>query len=84
MGSFNDTVDRYRVLLHAQQEDRLQLPNDNLDTGAITMAADYRLADAVYAELLKRLSGKSVSNALKQDILSAHEGFGYAETDASV
>ena len=70
MGSFNDTLDRYRELLRAQQQDRLQLPNDNLDTGATTSAADYRLTDETYAELLRRVSGKPVSNALRQDILS--------------
>src|ERR1700739_4378952 len=39
MESFNETLDRYRALLLAQQEHRLQLPNDNLDTGAVTGAA---------------------------------------------
>lgn len=70
MASFNDTLDRYRELLRAQQQDRLVLPNDNLDTGATTSAAEYRLTDEAYAALLKGLSGKPVSNRLKQDILS--------------
>ena len=70
MGSFNETLDRYRTLLHAQQQGDLQLPNDNLDTGATTLAADYRLADDSYAELLGRLNGKSISSAIRQDILS--------------
>ena len=39
MGSFNETLDRYRELLRAQQENRLHLPNDNLDTGRTTAAA---------------------------------------------
>jgi len=52
MSSFNQTLDHYRALLLAQQEGRLQLPNDNLDTGAITGAAAYRLTDETYAELL--------------------------------
>jgi hypothetical protein len=70
MESFNEAVDRYRALLLAQEQDQLQLPNDNLDTGAITVAADYRLADDTYAELLSRLSGKPISSDLRQDILS--------------
>jgi hypothetical protein len=70
MSSFNETLDHYRALLLAQREDRLQLPNDNLDTGAVTGAATYRLADETYAKLLKKTSGKPVSDALRQDLLS--------------
>ena len=70
MNSFNETLDRYRALLLAQQEDRLQLPNDNLDTGAITGAADYRLTDETYAKLLQKTSGKPVCSTLRQDFLS--------------
>jgi hypothetical protein len=70
MNSFNDTLDRYRVLLQAQQDDRLQLPNDNLDTGAVTSAAAYRLSDQTYATLLQKTSGKPITAALRQDLLS--------------
>lgn len=70
MGSFNETLERYRELLRAQQANRLHLPNDNLDTGRTTAAADYRLTDETYAELLRRVSGKPISNALREDILS--------------
>lgn len=69
MSSFNETLDHYRALLLAQQGDKLQLPNDNLDTGAATGAATYRLADETYAKLLDKTSGKSVSEALRQDLL---------------
>jgi hypothetical protein len=70
MNSFNESLDRYRALLLAQQEKRLQLPNDNLDTGAITGAADYRLTDETYAKLLQKTTGKPVSSTLRQDFLS--------------
>jgi hypothetical protein len=70
MNSFNETLDRYRALLLAQQEDHLQLPNDNLDTGAITGGADYKLTDETYAKLLQRTTGKPVSSALRQNFLS--------------
>jgi hypothetical protein len=70
MSSFNETLYHYRALLLAQQEDRLQLPNDNLDTGAATAAATYRLADETYAKLLNKTSGKPVSDALRRDLLS--------------
>jgi hypothetical protein len=70
MSSFNETLVHYRALLLAQQERRLQLPNDNLDTGAVTGAAAYRLADETYAELLDKTSGKPVPEALRRDFLS--------------
>src|SRR6266478_6100062 len=70
MSSFNETLDHYRALLLAQQEGRLELPNDNLDTGAVTGAATYRLADETYAKLLNKTSGKPVSDALRRDLLS--------------
>jgi hypothetical protein len=70
MNSFNETLDHYRALLLAQHEDRLQLPNDNLDTGAATGAATYRLADETYAKLLNKTSGKPLSDALRRDLLS--------------
>lgn len=70
MDSFNKAMERYETLLLAQRQNQLQLPNENLDKGSETTGADYRLADDTYAELLKRLTGKTVSSALRQDILS--------------
>jgi hypothetical protein len=70
MHSFNETLDHYRALLLAQQEHRIQLPNDNLDTGVLAGPATYRLMDETYAELLKRTSGKPISDDLRRDILS--------------
>jgi hypothetical protein len=70
MNSFNATLDHYRALLLAQQEHKLQLANDNLDTGVVTEAATYGLADETYAKLLKETSGKPVSDALRSDLLS--------------
>jgi hypothetical protein len=70
MNSFNETLDRDRALLLAQHEGRLQLPNDNLDTGALTGAATYGLMDETYAKLLDETSGKPVSDPLREDLLS--------------
>src|SRR5712672_410477 len=70
MHSFNETLDHYRVLLLAQKESRLQLPNDNLDTGGVTVPAVYKLTDETYANLLDKTSGKTISDALRQDILA--------------
>ena len=70
MSSVNNTLEHYRALVRAQQEDRLELPNDNLDTGSITTAASYTLTDKTYATLLAKTSGKPVSDALRHDLLS--------------
>jgi len=70
MSSVNQTLEHYRTLLKAQQESRLELPNENLDTGSITTAATYRLSDETYAELVEKTSGKSVSDALRRDLLA--------------
>lgn len=76
MHSFNETLDRYRVLLLAQKESRLQLPNDNLDTGGITVPAGYELTDETYANLLDKTSGKPISDALRQNILAYYSDLG--------
>ena len=70
MHSFNESLDHYRLLLVAQQEGRLQLPNDNLDTGGPTGPAIYKLTDETYANLLGMTTGKPISDALRRDILA--------------
>jgi hypothetical protein len=70
MHSFNETLDHYRALLLAQRKGKLQLPNDNLDTGGITGPADYRLTDETYAKLLDKTNDKPISDALRLDILA--------------
>jgi hypothetical protein len=70
MSSFNETLVHYRTLLLTQQQHRIQLPNENLDTGAVTGAAAYRLTDETYAKLLDRTSGKPIPEVLHQDLLS--------------
>lgn len=69
MNSFNITLARYRALLLAQQEGRLQLPNDNLDTGGVTVPASYKLTDDTYAKLLEKISGQAISDELRQELL---------------
>ena len=70
MHSFNETLARYQKLLIAEGEGRLQLENDNLDTGGATEAGAYRPADKSYAMLLERLDGKPVSDDLRRNILT--------------
>ena len=70
MHSFNESLEHYRLLLLAEGEGRLQLPNNNLDTGGLTGPAAYRLTDETYAKLLGMISGKAISESLREDILS--------------
>ena len=70
MHSFNQTLEQYRGLLLAQREGRLQLPNENFDTGELTKPTTYRPTDETYAELLNKVSGRPVSEALCTDILT--------------
>ena len=70
MHSFNETLKDYRGLLVAQQEGRLRLPNDNFDTGELTEPTAYPFTDKAYAELLDKVSGKPISDALRIDILA--------------
>jgi len=76
MHSFNETLDHYRLLLVAQQEGTLRLPNDNLDTGGLTGPAVYRLTDETYANLLGKTSGKPISDALRRDMLAYYADLG--------
>jgi hypothetical protein len=70
MHSFNETLQHYRRMLLAQQEGRLQLPNENFDTGELTKPTAYRPTDETYAKLLDKVSGKPVSEELRLDILA--------------
>ena len=60
--SFNATMDRYRTLLKAEDERRLNLPNDNFDVGEPTGPGQYRLNDETHAKLLDRLAEQSFAD----------------------
>jgi hypothetical protein len=72
MASFNASIDRYRELLAEQKQARLQLPNQNFDTGALTQAGQYKLTDAAYAKLLDKLAHHyaDMSPELRGDLLA--------------
>jgi hypothetical protein len=55
MASFNAAIDRYREALSKLKAGRLELPNENLDTGELSTAGTYRLTDAACAQLLDKL-----------------------------
>jgi hypothetical protein len=76
MHSFNETLEHYRGMLVAQGEGRLQLPNENFDTGELTKPTAYRPTDETYAKLLDKVSGKPVSDALRTDILAYYSDLG--------
>jgi len=72
MASFNAAIDRYRELLAEVKTGRVELPNENCDTGEPTGAGQYKLTDAAYANLLDKLADHyaDMSPALRVDILA--------------
>jgi hypothetical protein len=76
MHSFNETLKDYRGLLVAQREGRLQLPNDNFDTGELTEPTAYPFTDQTYARLLAKVSAKPISDTLRSDILAFYADLG--------
>jgi hypothetical protein len=73
IASFDDVVRRYEALLTEEGKNALLLKNRNFDTGAITTAGGYRLADKTYAEWLDRLASQhfnGVTPALRSNILA--------------
>jgi hypothetical protein len=70
--SINTTVDQYRGLLEEVRDDKLVLPNTDLDSGQPTKAAEYSLTDDAYAKLLTQLSERKfdqTSPELRANIL---------------
>jgi Zinc dependent phospholipase C len=70
--SINTTVDQYRAFLEEVRNDKLVLPNCDLDSGQPTGAAEYSLTDDAYAKLLSQLSERKfdlTSPGLRDNIL---------------
>jgi hypothetical protein len=70
--SFNVTLDRYRGLLSEEAAGRLELVNNNFDTGGITGPGKYRMNDEAHAKLLGMLAEQKysgVSPALREELL---------------
>jgi hypothetical protein len=61
--SFNATLDRYKGLLAQQGAGKLELVNDNFDTGEISGPGKYRLNDQAHAELLDALAKQKFATA---------------------
>ena len=70
--SINMTVDQYRAFLEEVRNDKLVLPNCDLDSGQATKAAEYSLTDDAYAKLLAQLAERKfdlTSPELRDNIL---------------
>jgi hypothetical protein len=70
--SINTTVDHYRAFLEEIRNNKLVLPNCDLDSGQPTTAAEYSLTDDAYAKLLAQLSQRKfdlTSPELRANIL---------------
>ena len=70
--SINTTVDQYRAFLKEVRTNSLVLSNRDLDSGDVTSAAEYSLADDTYAKLLAQLSKRKfdrTSPELRDNIL---------------
>jgi Zinc dependent phospholipase C len=64
--SFNTSMDRYRQLLNDVAAGRLNLPNENFDTGNVTEPGKYQLNDAAQARLLDELAKQHFTGASPQ------------------
>jgi len=77
--SFDTSLQRYRNLVDQEAAGRLDLPNDNFDTGGVTGPGKYRLYDETQAELLHALAKQNfsgVSSELRTEFL---EFFGHPD-----
>ena len=83
LASLDDTIKQYKELLRSASEDRLQLPNENFDTGRPTHIGEYHLADETYGKLLERFDGhlNDVSDAVRANILMFFGSSGSPDSD---
>jgi len=75
--SVDHTVTIYRRALHELADRQFTLPNRDFDTGKLSTAGEYELADESYGNLLKRLSKEKfvgVTPPIKTDILAFYGG----------
>ena len=61
--SFNATLDRYRESLNQIGAGKLELPNDNFDTGDNTGPGKYKLDEETHAKLLDLLAKQNFSGS---------------------
>jgi hypothetical protein len=83
LNSLDDTIRRYQELLVSVGENRLQLPNENFDTGRPSRRGEYHLADETFDKLLERFDGKidKISDPLRASILRFYSTAGSPGSD---
>jgi hypothetical protein len=64
--SIDTTTDDFRAFLEEVHAHKLVLPNYDLDSGELTKAGEYTLADESYANLLAELSAGSFNQTSPQ------------------
>jgi hypothetical protein len=75
MESFNKTLDNYRLRISAlHRHQRLQLPNENLDTAKLTAFGKYELADKTFAKLVGKLKTDQIDPGLRKVLLAYYQG----------
>jgi hypothetical protein len=72
-------LDRYRQLLGQVGAARLDLPNDNFDTGQVTGPGKYRLNDDTHAKLLEALAKQDFRGASPEIQAELLEFFGHPD-----
>lgn len=82
--SFNATLDLYKGMLDQVADGKLQLANDNFDTGDATPSGKYRMSDQAHAKLLDQLAKQNFSGASPELRAELLEFFGDAADPDSV
>jgi hypothetical protein len=77
--SFNASLDNFRQLLAEARNGRVNLPNNNFDTGEKTEPGKYRLTDITHAKLLDALAKQNFSDASPEIRAELLEFFGHPE-----
>jgi hypothetical protein len=82
--SFNTTLDRYRQLLGQVGKGRLELPNDNFDTGGISGPGKYRLNDETQGKLLDALAKRNFSDVPPNVRVELLDFFGHPDAPYTI
>ncbi len=86
LASLDDTIKRYEALLVEANENSIQLPNENFDTGRPTRLGEYHLADETYAKLLEHFDGhlNDVSDAMRANVLKFYAASGSPDSSKAM
>jgi hypothetical protein len=84
--SLDDSIQRYKELLVSADDNSLQIPNENFDTGRPTRLGDYHLADETYAKLLEHFDGhlSDVSDSMRGNMLMFYGASGNPASDKAM